>query len=89
MGLALRLHPGILDTIEADHQDVASRLHAVISMWLKKSYDTATYGEPSWELLVAAVAHPFGANNHALADKIAKKHNGKCSINVHAHAHCC
>ena len=78
MGLALRLHPDTLNAIEADHQDVASRLSAVIDKWLRKSYDTETHGEPSWELLVAAVAHPLGGGDRALADKIAKKH-GKCN----------
>ena len=76
MGLALRLHPDTLDTIKADQHDVASCLCAVLTMWLRKSYNTTTHGEPSWEKLVAAVAHPFGGNDHALADKIAKKHNG-------------
>ena len=78
VGLALRLHPDTLDTIEADHHDVASRHRAVLTMWLRKSYDTTAHGEPCWDLLVAAVAHPFGGNDRALADKIAKKHNGKC-----------
>ena len=76
VGLALGLHPDSLNTIKADHQDVTSRLHAVIDKWLRKSYNTTTHG-PSWQRLVKAVAHPIGGNDHALASKIAKKHNGK------------
>lgn len=29
------------------------------------------------ELLVAAVAHPAGGNDHALAERIATKHRGQ------------
>ena len=77
IGLALGVHPDTLKTIEADHHDAASCLRAVIDRWLRKLYDTTTYGQPSWERLVEAVAHPAGGNDRALADKIARKHNGK------------
>ena len=83
VGLALGLHPDTLSTIKADNQDVASRLHAVIDAWLRKSYDTTTHGQPSWERLVKAVAHPIGGNDYALADRLARKHNGK-----HKNIHC-
>ncbi|CAI8007272.1 hypothetical protein GBAR_LOCUS5125 [Geodia barretti] len=75
LGLALRLHPGTLDTIEADCRDVQSRLREVLTQWLKKAYDTRRFGAPSWQLLVAAVAHPAGGNNPALALTIAHNHN--------------
>ena len=74
VGLALRLHPDTLDAIKADHQDVRSCLLAVIDAWLRKS---TTHGQPSWERLVEAVAHPIGGNDYALAKGIARKHNGK------------
>ena len=79
LGLALRLHPGTLDTIEADCRDVQSRLREVLTQWLKKAYDTRRFGAPSWQLLVAAVAHPAGGNNPALAHTIAHNHNGRFS----------
>ena len=79
LGLALRLHPGTLDTIEADCRDVQSRLREVLTQWLKKDYDTRRFGAPSWQLLVAAVAHPAGGNNPALAHTIAHNHNGRFS----------
>ena len=80
LGLALRLHPPQLDRIEKDKLDVISRLEAVLTAWLNKNYDTTLFGSPSWELLVAAVAHPAGGNNRALAEQIANKHNGKCIV---------
>ena len=80
LGLALRLHPPQLDRIEKDKSDVISRLEAVLTAWLNKNYDTTLFGPPSWELLVAAVAHPAGGNNRALAEQIANKHNGKCIV---------
>ena len=86
VGLLLRLHPSELELIEANHvkEGVACCLRVVVDKWLKRSYDTATHGLPSWELLVAAIAHPVGGNNRALAEDIAKKHNGKY-IQQHTH----
>ena len=79
IGLALRLHPDILNTIEADYEDSKSRLREVLTKWLKKSYDTAHYGQPTWKLLVAAVANPAGGDDRALAEQIAGRRNGKCN----------
>ena len=87
VGLALRLDPDTLKDIEADYRDVKSCLREVLAKWLKKSYDTTRYGVPSWELLVAAVDHPAGGNDHALAEQMAKHHNGKCSPNLHYYNH--
>jgi hypothetical protein len=77
VGLLLRLHPNELGVIEADHvkEGVESCLCVVVEKWLNRSYDTATHGLPSWELLVAAIAHPVGGNNPALAGQSATKHN--------------
>ena len=82
IGLALRLHPDILETIEADCHNSKRCLHKVLTEWLKKSYDTVRFGQPSWELLVKAVAHPAGGNDRALAERMAGRHNGKCNGNV-------
>ena len=77
VGRALRLHPDLLNRIGADHSDVKSRLEGVLTEWLKKAYDTTRFGQPSWQLLVAAVAHPAGGNDRALAEEIATRHSGK------------
>ena len=77
VGRALRLHPDLLNGIEADHSDLTSRLKGVLTKWLKREYDTIRFGLPSWQLLVAAVAHPAGGKDHALAGQIAGRHNGK------------
>ena len=78
VGLALRLHPDSLNDIEADCRDVKSCLRETLATWLKQTYDTKRFGPPSWKLLVAAVSHPGGGNNPALAQQIAENHNGKC-----------
>ena len=80
VGEALRLNPALLKTIQADHPDVRSRLDEVLTEWLNKAYDTTRFGLPSWKLLVAAVAHPAGGNDRALAERIAGKYNGKCIL---------
>ena len=79
VGKALRLHPDLLKRIEEDSPDSMRRLEEALTEWLKKSYDTDRFGPPSWKLLVSAVAHPAGGNDRALAEQIAKNHNGKSS----------
>ena len=76
VGRALRLHPDLLNRIEASTTDVVRRLERVLSEWLKREYDTTRCGLPSWQLVVAAVAHPAGGKDHTLAEQIAKRHNG-------------
>ena len=76
IGLALRLDPSLLDRIRAkNHVDVDEYLSDVLAEWLKKAYNTSRFGDPSWNLLVDAVAHPAGGNNRALAEHIATKYN--------------
>ena len=55
MGLALKLKPYVLNTIEKNHTDVESRLLDVLTEWLNKAYNTTRFGDPSWKLLVEAV----------------------------------
>lgn len=77
-GLALRLRPDQLETIEANpHTTVEDCLRSVLSEWLKQTnINTERFGVPSWKLLLAAVAHPNGGQNRALAIKLAAKYNG-------------
>ena len=78
VGEALRLHPDLLNRIQANHPtNVLECLSAVLTEWLKKAYNISRFGPPSWKLLVAAVANPAGGNDRALAEQIALKHSGK------------
>ena len=67
-GLALRLNPSQLDEIESDNKQSSDCLTRVLTLWLKKAYNTERFGEPSWEQLAKAVADPAGGNNPALAE---------------------
>ena len=76
IGLALRLGSSQLDEIETDNKCASDCLTKVLTLWLKKAYNTERFGEPSWELLARAVTDPAGGNNPALAEEIAKKYGG-------------
>ena len=78
IGLALRLDPDLLRRIRSNNTDVEDCLVDVLTEWLKKAYNTTAFGDPSWKLLVEAVAHRAGGSDRALAEKIAKKYNGEC-----------
>ena len=76
IGLALRLDPAQLDVIEIENRTLDDCLTKVVHLWLKKTYNTVRFGEPSWRLLARAVGHPAGGNDCALAEKIAEKYGG-------------
>ena len=78
IGLALRINPARLDGIEYENRDLDSCLSKTLTLWLKKTYDTKRYGNPSWDFLANAVAHPAGGNNPSLAEQIRAKGNGSC-----------
>ena len=76
IGLALRLDPAQLDTIEMENRKADDCLTKVVHLWLKKEYNRERFGEPSWTLVARAVGHPAGGNDRALAEKIAEKYGG-------------
>ena len=73
LGLALRLDPDQLDTIEADNKKVGDSLTEVLKLWLKKLYNIDKFGEPSWHLLAEAVGDSIGGQDPALAKKLCTK----------------
>ena len=70
IGLALRLHPGQLKKIEKENRGLDDCLTEMLTLWLKKNYNTERFGEPSWKLLAAAVGDPAGGNNPTFAEQI-------------------
>jgi hypothetical protein len=74
-GKALHIPPAKLSTIKAEPGSTPeSCLSSTLSEFLKKNYEWEEYGDPSWRLIVAAIAHKAGGNNEALALRIAKDH---------------
>ena len=77
IGKALRLKRSLLDSIAAHGKEEVDCMEEVLTEWLNRAYNVPRFGPPSWKLLVAAVAHPNGGDNRALAKQIARKYNGK------------
>ena len=77
IGIALRLNPHILDTVQADNDDSAACLRSVITEWLKRNYKLEKFGGPTWKQLVDAVRDPAGGVNVALAREIARRHKAQ------------
>ena len=74
-GKVLHIRPATLDTIKAEPNSTPeSCLSRTLAEFLRKNYDTEKHGEPSWRLIVRAVAHKAGGNNTDLALSIAHKH---------------
>ena len=70
LGLNLGLSPESLEVTENDYRWTDDQLEAVLLQWLKRNYDLATYGLPSWGQLAEAVK-PI---DHALALTIKSRH---------------
>ena len=75
LGIALRLPPAELDTVDVDESRSARALSSVLRVWLRQNYDTKKHGPPTWQKLVEAVDK---LGDRALAKDIAAEHpNGK------------
>ena len=74
-GRALHIPPAKLSTIKAEPGSTPeSCLSNTLSEFLKKNYEWEEYGDPSWRLIVTAIAHRAGGNDEALALRIANDH---------------
>ena len=77
MCCALGLRPAVADTISVTYCGNPERyLREVIIRWLRKAYNVDRHGPPTWRALVKAVSDKAGGNNPALAEGIAKEHQG-------------
>ena len=74
IGLALKLNPHQLKKIKIENFDLNDCLTEMLTLWLEKNYNTERFGEPSWELLAAAVGHRSGGNDPAIAEEITRRH---------------
>ena len=72
---------------ESRVDDSAHCLRLVLNKWLQKCYNYDKYGCPTWRMLVEAVGDPFGGNDTALAEAIAKKHSGMYSFGIIEYSH--
>lgn len=73
----LRLSPSIISLIASQClNDPKDCLFLTLEDWLKKMYNTERYGNPSWSMLVKAMASPAGGANPALALSIAQNYPG-------------
>ena len=78
IAISLRLSPSIIKLIASQGTSEPEYcLFTALEDWLKRMYNTEKYGNPSWRMLVKAVASPTGGANPALAQAIAENHPGK------------
>ena len=73
IGTALRLKSDVLESIQVGSGSDPC-LASMVTEWLRRNYNVKKFGEPAWQRLVEAVAHPAGGANMAVARDIAKKH---------------
>ena len=77
IGLTLGLDPGQLEAVERDKGNCEDCLTEVLTLWLKRNYNTERFGEPSWEMLARAVGHRYGGNDPTLAREIQRR---RCEV---------
>ena len=74
IGGRLHLKSDVLSQIQRERLTAAESMERVIVQWLNKNYNTKRFGDPTWKMLVEAVANPTGGNNRAEAKRIADAH---------------
>ena len=78
IAISLRISSSLIKLIASEcGSEPKYCLFTALEDWLKRMYNTEKYGNPSWRMLVKAVASPTGGANPALAQAIADKHSGK------------
>ena len=72
IGVILGLRPSTLKLIKvANFDDVEFCLNAVLAHWLNQDYLVTKHGQPTWRKLLMAIAHPAGADDTSLANRVA------------------
>ena len=75
-GGALNIDEKVLRKIAAEKNEKPEEcLHETLHEFLKMNYDTKAHGQPSWRLIVQAVAHRNGGKDKELALEIAHNHS--------------
>ena len=74
-GGALGLDSRVLNRIKAESSSTEDGLHKTLQEFLKMNYETQVHGQPSWQLIVKALAHRNGGNDKELALEVAKEHS--------------
>ena len=81
LGQALRLRTADLDSIASRHSnDIKECLRDTLLAWLQQRYNVEKYGPPSWGALSKAIEAKAGANNPALARRLATRHRTCVSV---------
>ena len=89
IGIALRLNPDILDSIQAGNSNNPQAcLSSMLTEWLKGNYNVKRFGEPTWKWLVDVVGDPAGGEYMALARGIASRHEPRGMSGEYAVSYC-
>ena len=77
IGRGLRIDSGYLEMIQKDNPGNSKEcLSELLTCWLKRNYNVARFGEPTWQAVVEVLARPAAGDNCALALSIARQHPG-------------
>ena len=77
LGRGLGLPVSDLESIRRQYEsiDLDQALNEVLLKWLRQHHNTEDLGNPTWQMLVRAIADPGGLNDCALAREIASRHS--------------
>ena len=84
IGTALGLSTATLNTIAAATQTTnpTDALSSMVDKWIAMAYNTDRFAEPSWDVLVKAVAAPAAGENRTVAEDIARKYPEPAAVPV-------
>ena len=74
IGIMLGLPYDFLKMLLLSDESAASCIDEVVKSWLKRDYNTDTFGKPSWKKLVEVVGARVGGDNVSAASVISSEH---------------
>ena len=77
IGIMFGLPYHYLHMLSSSGKKTADCVFDMIEKWLKKNYDTANFGMPSWKKLVEVVGARVGGNDSSVASEIASRHQAE------------
>ena len=79
VGIQLHIWNCDVESVYAQHMEPAWEMGTIVALFLRRNYNVAKFGPPTWKAIVEAVEKPAGGTNVAQAERINNEYAGRLS----------
>ena len=79
VGIQLHIRNYDVENVYAQHMEPARAMGTIVALFLRRNYNVAKFGPPTWKAIVEAVEKPSGGANVAQAERINNEYAGRLS----------